>query len=73
MDTLTSVMDALCEIAQICLYETIFEFGGDLSLYLNVDVLTTTIIKIIAEEEKRRAAEAFRKKDFGDKNKRVFK
>ena len=45
MDTLTSVMDALCEIAQICLYETIFEFGGELSLYLNVDVLTTSIIK----------------------------
>ena len=45
MDTLTSVMDVLFDLSQICLYDTIFEFGGDLSEYLNVDVLTTTIIK----------------------------
>ena len=39
----------------------------------NIVYYNNRIDQIIAEEEKRRAAEAFRKKDFGDKNKRVFK
>lgn len=45
MDTLTSLMDILCDLTQICLYETIFEFGGDLSIYLNVEVLTDFLIR----------------------------
>jgi hypothetical protein len=45
MDTLLEVMHFMYQLSNMNLYETFFEFGEDMSVYFNVDILTSCIIE----------------------------